>query len=450
MTRRLAQALRALPAPAQDGLLAALLCATDLFVYSNLGLQSAIAPTYSDQVLVGYAALGYLALLWRRRAPVLVFALLWVHALIAAYPTQYQPVLGLVAAVYTLAERRPGARVWLVLPLAVLPSAVDGWVQLSGLTGTDRLVAFLAVVLYYVLVNGGAWGVGRWAWANHERTLHLEYRREVEARAAVAREQARIARELHDIVAHAVTVMVLQAAGAERVLSTDPRQAEQALTNIRAQGKQAMQELRRMLPVLRTAEGANDEQQPAPARPPGLDDLDELVTAVGRTGLSVQLDRLGAARPVPPSIGLAAYRLIQESLTNVTKHAGPGSSATVRVVWGDDLLVEVSDRGSGSAPPGPRVPSTGHGLLGLRERVALAGGRFAAGPLPDGGFQVTATLPVVQPDGAQPDGAPSGGAPSDGAEQDGARPVGAEATGRGRWSGDAAAQLSADQPVPER
>jgi signal transduction histidine kinase len=249
------------------------------------------------------------------------------------------------------------------------------------------------------------------------------------------------------------------------VLSTDPRQAAQALTSIRAQGKQAMQELRRMLPVLRTAEGADDEHEPAPARPPGLDDLDELVTAVRRTGLSVQLDRLGAARPVPPSIGLAAYRVVQEALTNVTRHAGPGSSATVRVVWGDDLRVEVSDRGSGSAPPDPPVPSTGHGLLGLRERVALAGGQFAAGPLPDGGFQVTATLPVAQPDGAQldgsqpdgtqpdgsqPDGSQPDGSQPDRAEQDGAQPVGAEAAGRGRRSGDAAAQLPAGQPVPER
>jgi signal transduction histidine kinase len=406
--RRLSGAVRALPALVQDGLLAALLCAADLLMWSNLGLQSGIPPTYSTPVLISYAAAGYLALLWRRRAPVLVFAVLWVHAMIAAHPLQYQPILGLVAAVYTLADRRPGTRAWVVVPLAVLPSAIDGWVQLSGLPPHDHLIAFLAVAVYYVLVNGGAWGVGQWARASRERATHLEYRREVEAREAVAREQTRIARELHDIVAHSVTVMVLQAAGGERVVTRDPELAAEALASIRAQGRQAMHELRRMLVLLRSA----DEPVTVPERQPGVADIAELVGTLRRTGLDVRLDESGSARPVTASAGLAAYRVVQEALTNVGKHAGAGATATVRIHWAGELAVEVRNGGSELPPAGGTPVASGHGLVGLRERVALAGGRFVAGPLPVGGFQVSARLPFAEqePGTAEPAGLTGAGA----------------------------------------
>jgi signal transduction histidine kinase len=225
---------------------------------------------------------------------------------------------------------------------------------------------------------------------------------------AVALERARIARELHDVVAHAVTVMLLHAAGARRMLASAPVQAAQALTRVDEQGRQAMHELRRMLLMLRTEPDGLDA---APAsRQPDVADIGRLVEGMRRAGVPVRLHLHGEPSGLPPGVGLVAYRVVQEALTNVSRHATPGTAATVRLVWARELRIEVANDVDRPLPSAGGIPS-GHGLLGLRERVWLAGGRIEAGPVPGGRFRLTATLPVADEDLADEDlsGAGEGG-----------------------------------------
>ncbi|MBF9127701.1 hypothetical protein I0C86_01625 [Plantactinospora sp. S1510] len=228
-----------------------------------------------------------------------------------------------------------------------------------------------------------------------------------EAGRAVAAERARISRELHDVVAHSVTVMLLQAGGARRILPTDPGRAATALGHIEEAGRQAVDELRRMLAVLvpddTVPADAEAPGPPGPAGPadnqaglPGPDEIDDLVTRMRDTGLRIALTRDGTPRPVAPSVGLAAYRTVQEALTNAARYAGAHARVDVRIRWGDELSVEVCDDGPAGAVPAAGDPrlSTGHGLLGLRERVAVVGGELSTGPVPAGGFRVAARLPL--------------------------------------------------------
>jgi signal transduction histidine kinase len=220
-----------------------------------------------------------------------------------------------------------------------------------------------------------------------ERAERAERARESEARAAAAEERARIAREMHDVVAHSLSVMVVQAEAAEAMLDSDPARARRPLAAVQETGRGALGELRRMLGVLR--EMAADG--PALAPQPGLSGLDELVRQVREAGLPVSVRVEGKPRPLPPGIDLSAYRIVQEGLTNALKHAGPASAEVVVRYGPRDLELEVRDdgRGRGSGSNGG-----GHGLLGMRERVALYGGELAAGPRPGGGFALTARLPL--------------------------------------------------------
>jgi signal transduction histidine kinase len=176
-------------------------------------------------------------------------------------------------------------------------------------------------------------------------------------------------------------------------LQTDLPRAGQALARIEECGMQAMGELTRMLRVLRDDETDHEAEQ-QPARQPGLTDVEGLVTSVRGAGISVDLEFAGESGQLDPSVNLTAYRVVQEALTNVTKHAGPGSRATVRIRWNDHLLVEVCNDGRGLPHKTARTLSTGNGLLGLRERVVVAGGHLEAAPTADGGFRVAATLPL--------------------------------------------------------
>jgi signal transduction histidine kinase len=218
-----------------------------------------------------------------------------------------------------------------------------------------------------------------------ERAIRAERAREEQARAAVADERRRIARELHDAVAHGVTVMVVQAEAAEEILGRDPERVRQALRKVHQTGREALVELRRLLGVLR-----DEETEPERGPQPGLSDLEALVTAVQEAGLPVELRVEGAPVALPGGLDLSAYRIVQESLTNTLKHAGP-TSATVVLTYGDGVLeLEVSDEGLG-----PRSSNgAGHGLTGMRERVALFGGELESGPRPGRGYLVRARLPV--------------------------------------------------------
>ena len=232
------------------------------------------------------------------------------------------------------------------------------------------------------------------------RAERLEREREEEARRAVAEERLRIARELHDVIAHSMSVIAVQSAVGNHVIDTQPAEARQALAAIEATSRSALTEMRRLLGVLRQEGEPRGSLAPAP----GLADLASLVGQVQDAGLRVWINVDGQRGPVPPGIDLSAYRIIQEALTNVIKHAA-ASAANVTISYRpDSVTVEITDHGSPGPPArtgsGGSVPpartGSGHGIIGMRERVAVFGGEFAAGPGPDGGFRVRACFPIAE------------------------------------------------------
>ncbi|MDF6020303.1 sensor histidine kinase [Streptomyces sp. JH34] len=228
-----------------------------------------------------------------------------------------------------------------------------------------------------------------------ERAARLEREREAQSKVAVAAERARIARELHDVVAHNVSVMVVQADGAAYVMDSSPDQARQALETISGTGRKALAEMRRLLGVLRTG----DSQESGEYVPqPDVEQIEELVGKVRETGLAVDFKIEGTPRPLPSGVELTAYRIVQEALTNTRKHGGPDAGASVRLVYFDDglgLLVEDDGRGAPHelyADGG--ADGAGQGMIGMRERVGMVGGTLDAGPRQGGGFRISALLPL--------------------------------------------------------
>ncbi|MFE5616742.1 sensor histidine kinase [Streptomyces sp. NPDC056470] len=228
-----------------------------------------------------------------------------------------------------------------------------------------------------------------------ERASRLEKEREAQAKVAVAAERARIARELHDVVAHNVSVMVVQADGAAYVLDSSPETAKQALETISSTGRQALAEMRRLLGILRTGE----HQEAGEYVPqPDVEQIEDLVEQVRGAGLTVDFRIEGTPRPLPSGVELTAYRIVQEALTNTRKHGGPDAGASVRLVYFDDglgLLVEDDGRGATHEMyEDGGADGRGHGLIGMRERVGMVGGTLDAGPRPGGGFRISALLPL--------------------------------------------------------
>ena len=218
----------------------------------------------------------------------------------------------------------------------------------------------------------------------------LEREREVRAREAVAEERATIARELHDVIGHALNLVVIQAGGAQRVLESKPQLARESLASIELAGRQALTDMERMLGILHATEGADDRLSPQP----GLDQVEGLAARVSEAGLTVELTVDGVPRTLPSSIDLSAYRIIQESLTNSLKHAG-AANAFVAIHYGSDRLdLEITDDGRGDSRQSAKGEEGGRGLIGMKERVALYGGELSVGPRPEGGFRVRARLPL--------------------------------------------------------
>ncbi|MFC6984720.1 sensor histidine kinase [Streptomyces cirratus] len=228
-----------------------------------------------------------------------------------------------------------------------------------------------------------------------ERNQRLEKEREAQAKVAVAAERARIARELHDVVAHNVSVMVVQADGAAYVMDVAPEQAKEALQTISGTGRQALAEMRRLLGVLRTGEPQESEDY---VPQPDVEQIEVLVEQVRTAGLAVDFAVEGAPRRLPSGVELTAYRIVQEALTNTRKHGGPEAKASVRLVYFDDglgLLIEDDGRGAAhELYEDGGADGAGHGLIGMRERVGMVGGTLDAGPRPGGGFRISALLPL--------------------------------------------------------
>jgi signal transduction histidine kinase len=254
-----------------------------------------------------------------------------------------------------------------------------------------------------LLAAAGAWLVGlvirKQFDARNEHVAALAERAELtEQRAsnAILAERLRIARELHDIVGHHLSVVVVQAQGAQRMADRDVMRARAAMADVERTGRTALDEMRRLLGILRTGEAGADQAEPGSYVPAlGLADMEDLAERMRGTGLPVKVLWSGEPRDVPDDVGLTVYRIVQEALTNVLRHAGP-ASATVQLCFGDALDVTVTDDGRGAAAAlgKPAVPGTGRGTLGMTERVAALGGKLSFGPQPGGGYRVHARIPL--------------------------------------------------------
>jgi signal transduction histidine kinase len=376
--------------PARDSLLAGALWLVDLITFQGV-LDRGFRPGEAF-----FSLLGFLPLCWRRRAPLTVLALVVAHLLASAvwFP-EAVPLLSVVLALYTVGALVPGR--------AGVVAAAIGWAATTAvplqreLTAeqnvTENRAAIVVLVLFlFSSVCWGSWLIGRRSRLSRTRIRDLEDRRAAAAAEAVAHERRRIAAELHDIVSHSVSVMVLQAAGARRMLDLQPARTAEALANIEEVGKESMGELRRLLGVLR--DGQFVEGDAYTGLQPGLKDLRHYIDTVRQSGLSVRLSVEGEPAQLDPSVDLSAYRIVKEALTNSTKYAGDGASADVRLVWtSQELQLEISD--DGSVPPQDAL-GTGNGLIGLIERARAVGGHLEAGPNDAGGFRVHATLPVAE------------------------------------------------------
>jgi signal transduction histidine kinase len=322
----------------------------------------------SGMTLLGLAlaALQGGALHWRRRWPELtmVVALASGLAFQLFAPEVVLPIPGLFA-MGSLAALRPP------------PVSLLGLLGLTALAATNFATTTVGDTVFTMALGGGAWALGE---AARSRRATIQ----VEARRAVTEEQARIARELHDVIAHTVSVIVVQAAAADDVFDTRPDQARAALRSIEQAGRDALGELRRLLGAVRPDD--------TPTRPqPGLARLEELAEPLRAGGLAVVVRREGEATAVPAGIDVSAYRIVQEALTNTLRHArATRAEVTVRHHPG---AIELDVRDDGRAPPGDGT-ADGHGLVGMRERAALLGGTLEAGPLPRGGYRVHARLPL--------------------------------------------------------
>lgn len=261
---------------------------------------------------------------------------------------------------------------------------------------TERGDPSIAQAITTFATYGAGWGIGVYVRSRREyadvledRAALLEREREVREREAVASERSRIARELHDMVGHALNLIVIQAGGAQRVFDTKPELARDSLASIESTGRQALTEMERMLGILRGPDGDADLSPQ-----PGLSGIEELARHVTDAGLPVEVTTEGTPVALPSSIDLSAYRIVQEALTNALKHAGPASARVVIRYVADALELEISDDGRGMAGPGDRDDHGGRGLIGMRERVALFGGELSAGPRREGGYRVHARLPI--------------------------------------------------------
>jgi signal transduction histidine kinase len=370
--------LRGLDPRLVDGLLA-----VALSVGACLQLVSQHPESYLKLIPVTFTCLP---LVMRRRYPIVAHA----TQVVAAIATQQEPVaLSLVAmfiGIYSVAVYSRWRRqflIWLLIGSL--------WLGISFPESSPSMPSWALMLV----VGMGVWLAGNSVRQRQqrvdlleERSIRLERERELSMRVARADERQRIARELHDVVAHSVSVMVVQAGAARMMLTRQPSEAAESLQAVESSGREALTELRNMLGLLTEVEA-----QPELAPQPGLEQLDALVARVNQAGLPVDV-RVEGCRPrdLSPGLDLTAYRIVQEALTNTLKHAS-GSKAEVHIEYGEhDLRVEVVDSGGGTRLT--ERGGSGRGLLGMRERVALYGGQLDAGQRPGGGFAVRASLPV--------------------------------------------------------
>ena len=342
-------------------------------------------------IAVGYSALGALVAvrrIWPLGAIVAAFCITTVHVLAAGASEGLGGFLPVVILTYSVAaysdRRRALAGLALVLVGLILHEAFDP---------LNRSMLNLAGAIPFDLAAVAAWLGGAYLRTRRlyvaelrDRADRAEREREERVRSATAQERARIARELHDAVAHAMSVIVVQAEAAEEVLGPDSERARVPLQRIQRLGREGLTEMRRLLGVLR------QDNEPELAPQPGMASVAALVDQVRAAGLPVTMKVEGDPRPLPAGVDISAFRIVQEALTNALRHAH-ATHATVVVRYGDPLVLEISDNGVGGSPRA----GAGHGLVGMRERVSLYGGGLELDSADGRGFRIRATLPAVQP-----------------------------------------------------
>ncbi|MFH9353183.1 sensor histidine kinase [Kitasatospora sp. NPDC017646] len=376
---------------------------------------SVLTLNFGNQMSEIVAVLAVLAAGRRRRRPLTALCLLLlgtvssVMAMAVADIPLLQYLVVDVALCY-LAATQP-ARTSVTAGALALGTLLgySGFRALSGMVdhGSTTVTAALATVI--------AWLIGHAVWQSHG---HAEALRAQATEQAIISERLRIARELHDMVAHNIGIVALQAGAARRVFDTQPTRARAALGEVETAGRETLAGLRRLLGALREADGNATDQAEQSAPVPGLDDVARLATTTTAAGVRVDVVWSGPRRRLPPEIELSAYRILQEAVTNVVRHAQERSCQVTIEFHPAELAVSVVNAGPEPASPSTRgayadhdahgfqPPGQGYGIVGMRERISLLHGEFSAGPRPDGGFRVVARLPLPQeaiPAAARPD-----------------------------------------------
>jgi len=376
-----------------------------------LALMLVVAPAttllsqstvYDAQRVSGWLGVLLIApLAWRRVAPTASCAAVYTVALIQMLfitPVALPADLVVLIALYSVTVHGPR---W-AHRVAIGGALVGAIVLMAASRPLADPVATLAIGAFTMTLSLAVWSFGLARRSRREtiealvdRAQRLETERDQQARLATAAERARIAREMHDIVAHSLTVMIAQADGGRYAADADPPAATRALSTIAETGRAALTDMRRLLGVLRDDPASQRDDRPVlgtTAPQPAADDLESLVEQVRASGVQVSMVRMGTPRALPPGVGLTVYRIAQEALTNVLKHAGPEPVATVMVQWRPDgITLEITDDGRGASADSDGL---GQGLRGMAERATMFGGSVTAGPRPGGGFRVRAVIPT--------------------------------------------------------
>jgi signal transduction histidine kinase len=400
------------PAPVLDAVIA--------IAIAMLGLASGFGARaqHEHMPLAAIPLLGLmgLALYPRRRFPAAVLAAVaaMVAVLVAMRANLGGSFLAVLCACYSAAVYGSRRLVIGLFSGAVAAVLLIGIPQSFGFGGAviravpvPTILAAAGAALFGLLIKSQFSARSAALSAMAERAEWASAQREQEARRATLAERLRIARELHDIVAHHVSVIVIQAQGAQRVADREPDRARRAMADVEGTARTALDEMRRMLGLLRASDDA-DGGGPGAADGAdstgvalGMADINALAASVTAAGLPVIMRTTGEPGPVPEDVGLSVYRIVQEALTNALKHAGP-ARAEVHLDYGEDLEITVTDNGRGAAAAlaGPTAPGAGRGTTGMRERAAMLGGTFAAGPRPGGGYRVRAVIPFQRGSGS--------------------------------------------------
>ena len=366
------------------------------------GLGIFMRETPSNRMILGYAMA--IAILFRRRWPLSTMAAVATFALlqVIAFPPVNDPLpfdLAVLVAMYSAVKY---GRTMVDGYLSASVVAIGIVIEVSRHFGPN----WFALALFYIGVCGGVWLMAYtmrnrrlYVATLEERAATLERERDHLARIAAADERASIARELHDVVAHSLSVMIVQADGGTYAFDRDPEQARRALSTGAETGRDALEDMRRLVAVLRSDSPPPVDSAPQPEddrRRITLDQLDALAERARSAGLAVRLASNGVRPSLPAAVELTVYRIAQEALTNVLRHAGPGAAVELCLSYSPDSVeLSVVDDGGLVTVGAPLVVSqAGHGLVGMRERISVHGGHFEAGPRPEGGWRVTATVPA--------------------------------------------------------